>query len=329
MRIQGITYLVVSILLLSTCAEPPQSDTNSQTPPKAPKKVGVFLFAQHPVIDEISRGFKEKLDSELPSRESIEYVERNADGDATQSNAIAKYFAASNIDLVFVVGLPAAQALKAAGIQHPVVFGGPPDPVGAGLVPSLVAHGTNFTGTRYFPPVSTILEVFLQAFPGPDEVAVLHNPGEANSMAVVRAFLHAASEHSLQVRDLGATNAAEIEAALRDLAIKPPGGLFLPTDNLVYSNLDRVIDHAKAHSLPVFNCTKLSVERGALFSLATDYYVVGQLTAGIAHKILFEGTPPSAIDVLDVKEGNLYVSSSHAMASNVKPIDGYSLVSVP
>lgn len=320
-------FLAMILLLLVGCAQetPPEPEGRSGA---IVKEVGIFLYAQHPVIEKIHQGFREKLDTITPASYRISYTERNADGDAMQNKAIASFFNDSSFDLIFVVGLPAAQALKSAGVTSPVVFGGPPDPVRAGLVPSLQGHGTNFTGTRFFPPVRAILDFFTRAYPDAEEVAVLHNPGETNSMVVVSAFLDAAEQRSLRVRDLGPNNAAEIEAALRDLSIDTPAGLFLPTDNLIYSNLDRILGHAKALDIPVFNCTRLSVERGASFSLATDYSVVGALTAELASEILFNAARPEGLDVLDIKQGELYVDSKNSLLAGIEPPENYQVVRI-
>lgn len=294
-----------------------------------PRRVGVFLYAQHPVIMEIYRGFKKELDLEARNKGiAVKYVERNADGDAAQANAVANYFRSVEADMVFVVGLPAAQALKSARVQRPVVFGGPPDPVAAGLVPRLNDHGSNFTGTKYFPPVDMILQVFRQAYPQSTRIAVIHNPGEANSMAVVNAFLAAAQSRGFSILDLGASNAAEIEATLRTLSYRKPDGLFLPTDNLVYSSLDRIVAHARDLGITVFNCTRLSVEKGALFSLATDYEKVGEISAGVAARIVFAGEKPQSLNVIDVREGNLYLSDRHPVASRIRPVPGYEVVHI-
>lgn len=294
-----------------------------------PRRVGVFLYAQHPVIAEIYRGFKQALDREATSRGvAVEYVERNADGDAAQANATANYFRTVDVDAVFVVGLPAAQALKSAKVQHPVVFGGPPDPIAAGLVPRLEGHGSNFTGTRYFPPVDMILRVFKQVYSESSQVAVIHNPGEVNSMAVVRAFLAASQDQGLTVRDLGVSNAMEIEAALRVLSANKPDGLFLPTDNLVYSSLDRIMAHAGELRIPVFNCTRLSVQKGALFSLGADYERIGGISASLAVRIVFAGEAPQNLDVIDVREGQLYLGERHPAAGRVKAVAGYKVVRI-
>ena len=293
-------------------------------------RVGVFLYAQQPIIKEIYAGFRQQLDKEAAATgRTIEYVERNADGEAAQTTAIAGYFRSADVDAIFVVGQPAAQALKSAAVQRPVVFAGPPDPVGAGLVPRLASHGTNFTGAKYFPNVDAILGVFKDAYPQASRLAVLHNPGEANSMAVTRAFLEGAQRRDFTVRDMGASNGTELEANLRALYIDRVDALFLPNDTLVYSSLDRVMAQAKSLELPVFSCTKLSVEKGAAFAIATDYSRLGELAASMAARIVIGGEHVQAIDVLDVQEGHLYVKKDAAVAGRIKTIPGYDVVSVP
>ena len=77
--------------------------------------MGVFLYAQQPIIKEIYAGFRQQLDKEAAAKGiTIEYVERNADGEAAQTTAIAGYFRSADVDAIFVVGQPAAQALKSA-----------------------------------------------------------------------------------------------------------------------------------------------------------------------------------------------------------------------
>lgn len=293
-------------------------------------RMGVFLYAQHPVISEINTGFRRELDSIASNRNvRVEYIERNADGQAAQANAVSNYFKIAQVNAVFVVGLPAAQALKSSGLRTPVIFGGPPDPVGAGLVPRLKGHATNFTGTRYLPPADLILEVYGQIHPDAKTVAVLHNPGEANSMAVVREFLAAASKRNLQVKDYGASTVTEIEASLRALAVDKPSGLFIPTDNLIHASLDRVLASAKEADVPVFDCTKSSVEKGAIFSVGTDYDRIGALSARVAARVVYDGEPPEQIDVVDVAEGYIYVKESLVLSEKLHPPSNYEVIRVP
>jgi putative tryptophan/tyrosine transport system substrate-binding protein len=301
----------------------------SPKPDKGTIQIGVFLYSQQPVIAEISGGFQSHINAvAAKSGRRIHYTVRSADGDTAQATAIASAFRAQSPDVLFVVGLPAAQALRSSGITTPVVFGGPPDPVGAGLVPRLVAHGGNITGTKYMPPVTEMFRLFFQAFPDAKSVAIIHNPGESNSMALVKEARLALDSRGASFIDLAATTAVELDAAIRALDPSRVSGLFLPTDNFIYASLDRIIAAAAANAIPVFSCTKLAVQKGALFAAATDYTRVGELSAGIAEQILFEGKSVTSIDVLDVKEGNLYVTANPLLSSKIGQIPNYPTVVV-
>lgn len=293
-------------------------------------RVGLFLFAQNTVISEINNGFRRELDQIASNRNiTLDYVERNADGNAAQVNVVAGFFKNSQVDAVFVVGLPAAQALKATGLKTPVVFGGPPDPVVAGLVPRLTCHGSNFTGTRYLPPSDIILNVFRDVYPAAESVAVLHNPGEANSMSVVRDFLAAAGKRKLKVIDYGASSVTELEAALQTLARDKPSALFIPTDNLMHASLERILASASQVGIPVFDCTKSAVQKGAVFSVGTDYAQIGALSARVASRILFDGIKPGDIDVMDVTEGFIYIKEGVSLGEKFIMPNGYEVIRIP
>ncbi len=306
----------------------------SLIPPK-PKdhstvKVGVFLFARHPIITDIHEGFTEEMDRDAAKRQrKIEYVVKSADGDMVQASQVASFFKTSDVDVVFAVGLPAAQSLQTAQVTKPIVLGGPPDPVSAGLVTSLKGHNSNITGTRYLPRVGVMLSVLGGVLPGAKSVAVFHNPAEANSMAVVKLLDLEAKAAGIEVRHFPVANAQELDAALRALPTANVQAVFLPTDNLIHSNLDRILAQTTQVSIPVFDCTRESVQKGALFSLATDYRRIGNLSATIAAQIVFDGVPPNKIDILDVSEGKLYIRSDHALSARFTDIPNYPIERIP
>lgn len=302
----------------------------SRRPESTALRVGVFLFAQHPVITEIDAGFRDELETQAAQHStSITYVERNADGQAAQANTIAGYFKNTPLDAIFVVGLPAAQALKATGVETPVIVGGPPDPIAAGLVPRLTRHGTKFTGTRYMPPTDLILTTYRQLYPTSTTVAVLHNPGEANSMAVVNDFKASAKRQNISLIDYGAGNITELETTLRVIATSKPDAVFIPTDNLIHAALDRVLAVCKQADVPVFDCTQTSVEKGAVFSIGTDYRRIGALSADVAGKILFGKNAPETVDWMDVQGGHVYVKTNINNKQAIQPPPGYSIINIP
>ncbi|MCD4771854.1 MAG: ABC transporter substrate-binding protein [Bacteroidales bacterium] len=270
-------------------------------------KLGIFLYTEHKVIDEINTGFKNAL-SQFSFEDSLVIIEKNANGDQLQLEQIAEHFINGDYDAIFVVGAPAIKILKDKQCKKPVIFGGPPFPVKSGFVPSLINHNTNFTGTTYSPPTEAILDIFLESFDKAKKIAVLRNPSEPNSEAVSTSFMKNAIDKKISIVDLPSMDGASVDASLRSLTHNKVDGLFIPTDNLVYSMLDKVIQSASEMDIPVFSCTKISVQKGALFSLGTDYETVGELSAPIAASILNKSKSPNEIDVLEIKTGKIYLN---------------------
>ncbi len=286
--------------------------------------IGVLLYAQQPIIIELWNGFKDEVDM-VSKKENIKihYDIKNADGDAAQLTSLVRYFENKKYELVYVVGLPAAQALKGGNVSFPVFFGGPPNPVESGLVPRLNNHGTNFTGTRYFPPIDIVIQTIKKIYPNARRIAVLHNPGESNSMTVTKKFINAAASNGFEIIDIGVGNAAEVEAGLRRISIGKIDGVFIPTDNLVYGALEHVVDYLHASKIPVFSVTKLAVKKGAMLSVATDYYIVGQMTAKQALLVVKNEKKVEGIDVIDVKEGGIYINDLYKKEINFDSIGDY------
>lgn len=296
---------------------------------KSNPKVGIFLYTNQQVIDEINTGFKNKLASyQKEYGTELTIIEKNANGDQMQMDLISNYFINGDFDLIFVVGAPAIKILKDKNCKTPVIFGGPPNPVSMGLVPSLTNHNSNFTGTTYFPPTDKILRIFMNSFPNAKTVAVLRNPAEPNSQAVTKSFIENAEKLNIKIIDLPSNDGAQIDASLRSLSVKEVDGLFIPTDNLVYSMLDKVINSAKELEIPVFSCTKLSVVKGALFSVGTDYLTVGELSADLASKIIFQNVKPQNIDVLEITTGEIFLNSKDSLSSRIKEFDNYKIKTI-
>ncbi|MBN8641232.1 MAG: ABC transporter substrate-binding protein [Flavobacteriales bacterium] len=287
-------------------------------------KVGIFLFTSHKVIDEINLGFKDELLALANKNKlTIKIEEKNANGDQIQLEQITNYFKNGKFDLIFVVGAPAAKMLKDRNVKTPVVFGGIPDPIEMNIVTSLNNHNSNFTGTTYFPPTDKILNLFLESFPNSKKIAVLRNPAEPNSVSVANAFIKNSIKKNIQIVDLPSTDGTQIETSLRTLSINKVDGLFIPTDNLVYSMLDRVIDESKKKNIVTFSCTKLSVEKGALFALGAEYNFVGKESAKVAFPILTKEKTVEETPVLVVNTGNFYVNKKDPNYKKLKKIDGY------
>lgn len=290
-------------------------------------KIGVLLFTEHKVIDEIFLGFKEEIEKIAKVKKvKFELIVKNANADQIQLNAIKNYFENNKeITSVFVVGTPAAKFLKNSEFDKPVIFGGVPDPVAAGLIDNINQPDKNFSGTKYFPPVKEIIETFINNYElKNNQIAILRNPAEPNSVAVSNEFISVAKEKNIKIIDFPVIDGNELESSLRVMSKSEIDGVFIPTDNLVYSRLNNVVQELSSKSIPVFSCTELSVEKGADFSLGTDYYNVGKETAKYGADVFFEIMNISELKVLTIEEGFIYINKNKKIEID-KPIKNFQI----
>ena len=79
--------------------------------------------------------------------QNVAFERRYYEGRSDRLPALAAELVRLHPDLISAVGTSAALAAKAATTTIPVVFGAVADPVGSGVVESLVRPGRNLTGT--------------------------------------------------------------------------------------------------------------------------------------------------------------------------------------
>jgi putative ABC transport system substrate-binding protein len=124
---------------------------------------------------------------------------------------------------VIVLGMPAAVgATQQATSTIPIVMGYSTDPVGNGFVVSLARPGGNTTGLASLleEVVAKQVELLRATVPNAQRLAILSNPGNANSVPVLASARASAKRLGFDLMPLEARTAAEIEnafATMRDL----------------------------------------------------------------------------------------------------------------
>jgi putative ABC transport system substrate-binding protein len=157
---------------------------------------------------------------------AIEY--RWAEDHYDRLPALAADLVSRKVDvIVAVAGTPEAIAAKSASSTIPIVFTGASDPVGAGLVASFSRPGRNLTG---FSPMNIELmakrfEMLTEVVPQVRVIALLVNPNNQTTEAVIRAVQEAARVKGVQLPILKASTEEEIDAAFATIAELRAGGL--------------------------------------------------------------------------------------------------------
>ena len=319
MRIKPISCLIMSLLvvLLSACGNKESAVPLTSTKAPRQKRIAIFKIVEHPAIDAMEKGFRETLarDSALAN---TQFQTFNANGNEGSVAMYADTIVGGGYDAAFVLGTPCAVQLKTRTKTMPIILGGATDPVGTGLVASVMKPGGNITGTTDLPPFAEHLRFLRAIVPHVHTVGVIFNPGEDNSRLAVEALERAAGAQQLNIRRIPIHAAVEISPAIATNASSIQA-LCLPTDNLVHSNMGPAVKAASTVRLPAFDCDVDSVKSGALFSVAVDYYDLGTLSARMAHDILIGGKKPADMPIGEIDNPQVYVNERVASELGLTP----------
>jgi putative ABC transport system substrate-binding protein len=200
---------------------------------------------------------------------AIEY--RWADGRTGRFTEIAAEFVRLKVDVIVTGGLSAV-AVKQATSVIPIVFAVAADPVGIGLVASLVRPGGNVTGLSTQAPdlVGKRLELLREAVPELRRLAILANIGYPASVIDMSEVQAAAPTLGLEVVALEIQRAEDIAPAFEALKDRADA-LYVITDALVSTNRIRINTFALAARLPTMHGVREYVEAGGLMSYGPNY----------------------------------------------------------
>jgi putative tryptophan/tyrosine transport system substrate-binding protein len=278
-----------------------------------PVSIGVLQFVQHPALDAATAGFKEAL---ADAGIEVEYDDQNAQGEVPNTNTIASTFADADLDLVFTVATPAAQAAAQSILDTPVLFTAVTDAEAAGLVDSNDSPGGNVTGTSDLNPVAEQLELLAEIAPDAKNVGIVYSSGEVNSEVQVELAKEAADGLGLTITEATVSNSAEVQQATQSLG--DVDAIYVPTDNTVVSGVAALIQVAEQKQIPVVSGDAGPVEGGAIATLGIDYEKLGYQTGEMAVQILQDGADPAEMSVETSNDVELIVNPDAAERMGVE-----------
>jgi putative tryptophan/tyrosine transport system substrate-binding protein len=272
-------------------ASPSASPTETKT-----FKVGITQIVTHPALDATVKGFKDTLAAAgFTEGENISYDLQNAQGDMATATSIADKFASEDLDLVFAVATPTAQAMAKASTTIPIVFCAVTDPVGAGLVKDAEAPEANVTGVSDMQPVQPILDLAKGLNPKLAAVGAIYNAGESNSVFLIKQEKAAAEAMGLKFVEATAGTSSEVKAAA-DSLVGRVQAITVIGDNTAVSGLEAIIKVCQENKIPLYAGDTDSVKRGAAAGFGFNYEDLGKQAGAQAAKIL-NGTPVGDVPV--------------------------------
>lgn len=255
-------------------------------------KIGIAKIVQHPALDAIEQGIQDRL-AQLGIE--AEYNLQNANGDVGTAAQIAALYKSQKVDYAVGIATPVAVALANTIKNKPVIFSCVTDPVGAGLVTDVNSGYRNVTGLSDAIPTVEHIKIFAQ-IAGIKTLGYIYTSNEANSISSLELVKKGCEQAGIKLVSQSITKSDEVKQAA-DSIVSRVDGLYLTTDNTVFSALASVIGVFNKAKKPIFSGDVTGAQQGGIFMASGfNYYKAGLATADIIAELI-GGKKPASIPV--------------------------------
>ncbi|MDR2842368.1 MAG: ABC transporter substrate-binding protein [Spirochaetaceae bacterium] len=284
-----LLFFAVFCVAVESCEK---KTSHSKTCSNKHINIGISKIVQHEALDAIEQGIQDGLKAH--GVDAI-YDLQNANNDMSTASQIAIKFRSSKVDVAIGITTPASQALANAIKDIPVVFATVTDPVAAALVRTTEHGEGNVTGLSDAVPTSEHIKLFKEVA-GIKSLGYIYTPQEANSLSTLHQVEAACAVNGIALVTQSINTSADIKQAAQAI-VGRVDGLYLSTDNTVFSGLQAIINVFHIAKKPIFSADVTGAKRGGcLIASGFNYYKAGLATADIVYDIL-QGKKPQDIPV--------------------------------
>jgi putative ABC transport system substrate-binding protein len=286
------------------------------------QSVAVTSIVEHPALDAIKDGVKQALtEGGYTEAKGLKWQFQTAQGNTAIAAQIARKFVGDKPDVIVAIATPSAQAVVAATKTIPVVYSAVTDPVAAQLVKSMEPSGTNVTGVSDSLALEKQVDLIKKVVPAAKRVGMVYNPGEANSVVVVKQMRDLLPKNGMSLVEATAARTVDVGAAARSLVGKVDV-IYTNTDNNVVSAYESLVKVGNDAKIPLIASDTDSVKRGAIAALGVNYHDLGIQTGKMVIKIL-KGQAPGTMASETSDKLELYVNPGAAEKQGVTLNDAF------
>lgn len=278
--------------------------------------VAVVTIVEHPSLDAIRDGLKDGLkELGFDDGSTLKWEFQSAQGNPGIAAQIARKFVGDKADVIVAITTPTAQAVLAATKTIPVVYSGVTDPVAAQLIKERKATGTNVTGVSNTLDMDKQVALIKQVVPSAKRVGIVYNPGEINSVVVMKNLKAFLQKDNITLVEAVAPRTVDVATAAKSL-IGKVDAIYTGNDNNVVSAYESLVKVANDAKIPLIVSDTDSVKRGAVAAMGIDHYAMGRQTAVIVARIL-KGEKPGDIAPENSNVVELFVNTAAAAKQGV------------
>lgn len=271
-------------------------------------KVGIVQYVDDASLNQIESNIESELDAkgkELGVTFDYADYTYNGQADGTVLQQIASELIADQVDVIVPIATPTAQIMQTATKDDPipVVFAACSDPVGANLVESMDAPGSNITGTSDALNTEAVLNLMLAQNPDLSYVGLLYSNSEDASkqpIADAKAFL---DKKGIKYIEKTGTDTTGITDAANALIAEGVDAIFTPTDNTVMTAELAIYQKLAEAGIPHYCGADSFALNGAFVGYGVDYANLGTATADMVADVLVNGADPAKTPVQTFDNG--------------------------
>jgi putative tryptophan/tyrosine transport system substrate-binding protein len=282
------------------------------------KKILISKIVDHPALDATEAGIIDALSKAgYINEHNIIIRSESAQGNPVLASQIASKFTHQNADLVVAIGTITAQSFIkfARNNEVKMVFSSVTDPLESGLMLSTTENEKNITGVSNFVALDPQLQLFKQLQPNLQNLGIIYNPGESNSISIIKKLEEISSNYDINIIKKASTRVAEVAQAATSLT-KTADAIFISNDNMALSALQSIIKIATDAGIPVYVSDTDAVELGAVAALGPNQYNIGIQTGNMIAKVL-NGYDINKEKVEYPKKNDLYLNLDAAKKVNI------------
>jgi putative ABC transport system substrate-binding protein len=289
MKAAKIVAVLFCLLLILGCS---RSKGESAAPGEKVIRIGIAKIVQHEALDAAEQGIQDAL-VERGIRFTADL--QNANGDINTATQIANKFKADKVDIAVGIATPVAVALANTITDIPVVFSTVTDPVGARLVSSLDRGEGNVTGMS--DAIPTVEHIgFFKDLVDIKTLGYIYTSSEANSISALALVEEGCRKYGINLISQTINTSADLRSAALSI-VNRVDGIYLTTDNTVYSALPALIQVCTDAKKPIFSGdVTAALNGGCVIASGFNYYKAGKATGQIVADIL-QGKKPAEIPV--------------------------------
>jgi putative ABC transport system substrate-binding protein len=200
------------------------------------------------------------------------------------------------LDLIYSLSSAGTQIAKDLKLKTPVIATVIGHPRTLGVAGDRSGDADPLTGTSYYVDAKRQLALYRSLFPNIRKVGMIFDAkNPAGFLAEEPLLREACKDSRLDFASVGVSSADELPDATARLIDDKVDIIVVPTNNLVYEALAKVLSVSDEKKIPVVSMNKQGVEAGALAGLFADTYYLGRQTANLARTILVEKKPAGTL----------------------------------